>query len=161
MGKKPDISPSVREVMVRLSKKGLSQREIGKITNSSKGAVQNALKLHSVHGVVTSRPRPVRKKITTVREDRILVNISLKNRRLPSKKVAAEFLASTKKKMSPRTVRHRLQKAGLGGRRARKKPWLSERNIKKRLEWAKNHVNWTYDDWCKVVFSDETNIEVG
>jgi hypothetical protein len=39
---------------------------------------------------------------------------------------------------------------------ARKKPWLSKENIKKRFEWAKEYRHWTKEDWRKVIFSDES-----
>lgn len=91
---------------------------------------------------------------------RILINISLKNRRLTSTQLAAEFNETFDLDISPRSVRGRLNSAGLRGCKARKKPWLSQQNVKKRYEWAKKHENWIYEDWAKVVWSDETNIEV-
>ena len=50
--------------------------------------------------------------------------------------------------------------AGLKGCKARKKPYLSEVNKKKRLLWAKEHQDWTDEDWAKVVWSDESIFEV-
>ena len=33
--------------------------------------------------------------------------------------------------------------------------------VKKRLQWAKIHMNWTLDQWCTVIFSDECSLERG
>jgi hypothetical protein len=33
-----------------------------------------------------------------------------------------------------------------------------DKNIIKRLQWAKSHQHWTVDDWKWVIFSDETKI---
>lgn len=51
-------------------------------------------------------------------------------------------------------------KGGLKGCKARKKPWLSEKNKKARYAWAKTHENWTAADFDNVIWSDESNIEV-
>lgn len=39
------------------------------------------------------------------------------------------------------------------------KPIVSEVNRKKRLEFARNHLHWTVEDWSRVWWSDETTIE--
>ncbi|KAG1608879.1 hypothetical protein G6F45_013500 [Rhizopus arrhizus] len=38
------------------------------------------------------------------------------------------------------------------------KPLLSEVNRRKRLDWALNHVDWTIEDWKRVIWSDETKV---
>lgn len=40
-----------------------------------------------------------------------------------------------------------------------KKPLLSTKNIKARLSWARAHVDWTVQDWKRVIWSDETKID--
>lgn len=37
-----------------------------------------------------------------------------------------------------------------------KKPWISKDNRIKRVKWCKNHLEWTDEDWRKVLFSDES-----
>lgn len=41
---------------------------------------------------------------------------------------------------------------------ARQKPPLSNAQKNKRLAWAHSHLNWTLEDWCRVLWSDETYI---
>ena len=43
-------------------------------------------------------------------------------------------------------------------RKKEKKPLLSQKNIKARLDFARSHEHWTKDDWERVIFSDETKI---
>jgi hypothetical protein len=38
----------------------------------------------------------------------------------------------------------------------RKKPAISEKNRKSRLEWAKTYKNWMSKQWRKVLFLDES-----
>ncbi|EIE80708.1 hypothetical protein RO3G_05413 [Rhizopus delemar RA 99-880] len=40
------------------------------------------------------------------------------------------------------------------------KPFLSDQHQKNRLSWCKKHQKWTVDDWKKVIFSDETKINI-
>lgn len=60
-----------------------------------------------------------------------------------------------------RTVQHRLQKdLKLPSRRAAKKPLLTDKMRKKRLQFCKNYRHWTSDDWKKVMFSDESTFRL-
>ena len=57
-------------------------------------------------------------------------------------------------------MRRRLDKAGLYGRVARKKPLVTDRHKKVRLAWAKERKNWTTEDWNRVVWSDESKFDL-
>ncbi|KAG1390140.1 hypothetical protein G6F60_013089 [Rhizopus arrhizus] len=41
-----------------------------------------------------------------------------------------------------------------------KKPLLTTKHMKRQLAWAKKYQNWTTDDWRRVVFSDETKVNI-
>ena len=57
-----------------------------------------------------------------------------------------------KVKMSERTVRRALQEAGIKPAEKEKKPRLSAKNIKMRLEFARRHKDWTIEDWKRVIW---------
>ena len=40
------------------------------------------------------------------------------------------------------------------------KPLLRRNHVKNRYKWAKENLDWTVEDWKKVVFSDETKINM-
>ena len=40
-----------------------------------------------------------------------------------------------------------------------KKPQLTFQMKKKRLEFSKKHINWSIEDWKKVLFSDESTFQ--
>src|SRR3954447_18383408 len=51
-----------------------------------------------------------------------------------------------------------LEKNSLKAAIKTKKPFLTERHRKERLDFALAHQNWTVEDWKTVVWSDETKI---
>ena len=94
------------------------------------------------------------------RSDRTLVRISLGNRRLNSKELVRELKKSSGVELSAPTVRRRLLENGLRGCKARKKTLLTEKQRKRRLDWALSHVKWPIEKWRKVLFSDESTFTV-
>lgn len=63
-------------------------------------------------------------------------------------------------KISERTIRRRAVEAGLFSRRPAKKPFISSKNKKARLEFAKAHLNWSVQKWRTVLFSDESKFNL-
>jgi transposase len=61
---------------------------------------------------------------------------------------------------SARTIRRRLDEVNLFGRVAETEYVFDERDIQRRLSFAEGYSRWTADDWARVIFSDETHIEV-
>ncbi|KAG0761216.1 hypothetical protein G6F22_018932 [Rhizopus arrhizus] len=49
---------------------------------------------------------------------------------------------------------------GFQARIKKHKPFLKAIHMKKRLAWANAHKDWTKDDWRRMVFSDETKVNV-
>jgi Transposase/DDE superfamily endonuclease len=56
-----------------------------------------------------------------------------------------------------RTIARELEKyADIKSYWAKKKPFISEKNQKIRLEWAKQHREWTVNQWRQVMWTDES-----
>ncbi|GFV54501.1 transposable element Tcb2 transposase [Trichonephila clavipes] len=62
--------------------------------------------------------------------------------------------------VSAETVRNVIRHTGYSSRVARKKPFISLQNQKKRLEFAKTHQLKTDNFWKKVTFSDESKFNI-
>ena len=58
------------------------------------------------------------------------------------------------------TISRNLHKKGLYGRVARKKPFLKETHKRNCLKFAKAHIDDTPEQWSKILWSDETKIEL-
>jgi hypothetical protein len=64
-----------------------------------------------------------------------------RNPKTSARKLAEDVTAATGKHVSHQTIRNRLHESGYKGRAARKKPFINERNRRKRLEFARAYVN--------------------
>lgn len=160
MPKRRELSESERSRILLLSEEGLSQVAIAKRLKCSRCAVQTTIKRVQETGELKIRPGRGRKRKTTDREDRWLCRQALVNRRQSARNLTNAFQNAHNITLSPRTIARRLGEVGLKARRPRKKPYLSEVNRRKRVAWAEKHKNWTVEEWEKVLWSDESNIQV-
>ena len=62
-------------------------------------------------------------------------------------------------RVSLTTIKSRLNKAGLSGRKARKKPFITRVNAKIRLTFASQNVHHPPEFWRRHIFSDETQVQ--
>ena len=72
--------------------------------------------------------------------------------------VAKSLQEITNQSISPQTVRNRMKDIGMKAVVKKKRPLLSKRHRRERLDFAISHRDWTVEDWKKVVWSDETKI---
>lgn len=152
MGKKCDLSPrKLGQIQVLLSDTPLKQREIARKLGVSTQTI-SVIKKKIDSGVDLASKRVAkcgRKRKTTPRTDRQIVKMALKDRRRTCRNLSTE-LAVEGISLSRRRVNARLLESGLKAYRPRKKPRLTQPMIKARLAWAKDHVNWTSEQWEKV-----------
>jgi len=64
----------------------------------------------------------------------------------------------TNQSLTSQTTRNHLKKAGLKAVVKAKKPLLTKRHRRERLDFALAYQDWTVEDWKTVVWSDETKI---
>ncbi|GFW68724.1 transposable element Tcb1 transposase [Trichonephila clavipes] len=91
--------------------------------------------------------------------DRYIVLSAKRNRRTTTQQVANKFLAASGKQISRKTVARRLRGGGLYARRPVVCVPLTRQHRTARLQWCREHHNWTEQDWACVLFSDEKNIQ--
>lgn len=60
--------------------------------------------------------------------------------------------------ISARTAENMLKKAGFNAYHMQRRPLLTKAHKKKRIEFARQHQNWTVEQWQQVIFSDDTII---
>ncbi|GFW83398.1 transposable element Tcb2 transposase [Trichonephila clavipes] len=83
-----------------------------------------------------------------------------RNRRTTAQQVANQFLAASGKQISRKTVARRLRGGGLYARRPVVCVPLTRQHRTARLQWCREHHNWTEQDWACVLFSDESRFSL-
>ncbi|GFY00904.1 transposable element Tcb1 transposase [Trichonephila clavipes] len=97
---------------------------------------------------------------TTPAEDRYIVLSVNRNRRTTAQQVANQFLAASGKQISRKTAARRLKRGGLYTRRPVVCVPLTRQHRTARLQWCREHHNWTEQDWACVLFSDESRFSL-
>uniref|UniRef100_A0A3Q3W6D9 Transposase Tc1-like domain-containing protein n=1 Tax=Mola mola TaxID=94237 RepID=A0A3Q3W6D9_MOLML len=57
--------------------------------------------------------------------------------------------------LSTVTIRRRLCEAKLSARIPRKVPLLNKRHVLKRIQFAKEHIDWPKEKWQNILWTDE------
>ncbi|GFX63200.1 transposable element Tcb1 transposase [Trichonephila clavipes] len=111
-------------------------------------------------GMCSRRHGGGRVRSTTPAEDRCIVLSAKRNRRITAQQVANQFLAASGKQISRKTLARRLRGGGLYARRPVVCVPLTRQHRTARLQWCREHHNWTELDWACVLFSDESRFSL-
>ncbi|GFX06191.1 transposable element Tcb1 transposase [Trichonephila clavipes] len=111
-------------------------------------------------GMCSRRHARGRVRSTTPAKDRYFVLSAKRNRRTTALQVANQFLAPSGKQISRKTVARRLRGGGLYARRPVVCVPLTRQHRTARLQWCREHHNWTEQDWACVLFSDESRFSL-
>ena len=140
--------------------KGESYKKTAKQLKTSKQVIISLIKKHQQTGSVQDCAGRGRKRKTRKRQDRQIVQQSLRNRRLTSSDLRRSLEEQNGVTVTARTIRNRLREVGLKGCVAAKKPLLNAVNRKARLTFARGHKGWTVPEWNNVLWSDESSFEI-
>lgn len=158
--RRQEISLDEREIIIKFRDEGLSVREIGKKLKRSPASVQTVIQNFNLTKSLTSKPRSGRPQKLSDRDKR---NLLLKIKCDPKKtaKDLAKHIASAKGiNVHPITVRRMLRQHEFFNRVARRKPLISSKNEKKRLEFANLHKGKDLNYWDRVLFTDESKFNL-
>uniref|UniRef100_A0AAR2K6C9 Transposase Tc1-like domain-containing protein n=1 Tax=Pygocentrus nattereri TaxID=42514 RepID=A0AAR2K6C9_PYGNA len=155
-----EMSLETKERIVKLLEEGNSSRMVAKDVGCSQSAVSKIWTKYKQHGMVVKAKRTGRPRKTSKRQDKELKAICLENRKSTTKQMKHKW-EEAGANVCDRTVRNRLKEMGFQYRKAKRKPSLTPKQKRTRLQWAKERQSWTVDDWMKVIFSDESRICIG
>ena len=153
MGKNKNISLEVRHSIKVLYEMKYSHGDIAKHLDVSKSAVTRALQRNKETGTLKDRKRTGRPKVTSRRQDMLIGRYVKKNPFASSKEIKTNLNLN----VSRRLIRHRLSTdMKFKTRKPLKKPLITPKQAKKRLEFCKKYENWSDEHWKTVMFSDES-----
>lgn len=148
MGK---ITIDVENSIVALTNQGYSSRKIAKRLKVCHRTVLLAQKRRQCNPARNAGGRP---RVMSNGDARVIERM-IKSREARTPMAAAKAI---NKDVSEWTVRRALKRIGLVASIKKKKPALSEKNVRARLKFCKEHKNWTVEDWKRVIWTDETKI---
>lgn len=151
-----EISLEMRKLVITFHQESKSVREIEQLTGIKRSTVQNIIKRYRESGSVENRKRTGRPRQISARTERKLVAEVKKN----PKCTALSLLQNINVTVHPQTIRRVLHKNNFRCRTPRKKPFISDANKAKRLQFAKEHENQPIEFWKSIVFSDESKFNI-
>ena len=149
------VSDAKRNDVISLLNSGHTVSEIARRVNVSQATVCRIEKKACPDREKLKGGRP--SKLTTA-DKRYCVHKITKGGLDNAVQVKKELRRNLHVNVSANTVRRALRDNGLGALPKVKKPEISDENAKDRLRWCKNRIDWTLEDWKRVIFTDEARI---
>jgi transposase len=129
--------------IVRMFENGVRMSKIAEKLHRRPSSVFSVLVHHRKTGDINPKPRGGRQKKTIPRQDRRIVTLALRNRRLILRELGNAVRKQCNVPVSDKTITRRLHGVKLFGRSARKKPLLTKKHRLARLRWCRDKRNWT------------------
>ncbi|CAJ0960101.1 unnamed protein product [Ranitomeya imitator] len=158
-GKDKEHSKAIRDKIVEGHKAGKGHKTLSKELGLPVSTVGSIIRKWKAYGTTVSLPRPGQPlKVSSRAEARLVRRVKANPR--TTRKELREDLMALGTLVSVNTISNVLHRNRLRSRRARKVPLLSKRHVKARLQFAHDHLEDSETDWFKVLWSDETKIEI-
>jgi transposase len=155
-----EIPIAIRKLVVQLREDGNSFRNIAQIIKKSHSTVQYIINRYNETGSFEDRKRTGRPQKLKPNQKRAILRTVVMEPKTSAPKLAGMIDTEYNVKVVPQTIRNVIRNAGYKGCVARKKPFISQINKKKRLDFAKAHINKGNDFWKSVLFSDESKFNI-
>ena len=160
MAKTGEIPRRMREQIILLHTEGQSTRKIGTRLSLRHTTVQYIIKKYKRSGHIANAARKGRPRKTSQRTDRYISQLVRKERPSSASNLATKVEKATGSHVCAQSIRNRLHEVGLAGRVARKKPYITARNSRKRLKFAREHRNMPSAFWNSILWSDESKFNM-
>ena len=135
---------------------GLSNVEIAQKVSRNWCTVDRIVKRLSNGGTASPKKKSRRPRKLQKRDEKMLVKEVWRNQRASSAELRADLILRGVN-ISASLIRRCLCQFRYKARRPKKKPFLTAKMLlTARLQWAKDHKDWTIDQWKNVIWSDES-----
>lgn len=158
----PDTPQNIRDLIVRHCQLGRTPEEIAGMFFISVTTVNNIWNRFQATGssAATRRGRCGRPRMLSPATSHAIRDASLANPRLTARQIQQQ-LGGPARDASLSTIQATLRREGLVAYRPVLTLDLDEAKKAARLQWAQQHIGWTAAQWRRVIFSDETAIQIG
>jgi transposase len=152
----PRLLQNEREGAVGMFQAGMTHTDIANHFNCSRMTIYRLLVRVRATGTTSDRRRSGRPRETTLRQDRHITLIHLRNRFVTAVDTGRRTPGIRNNRISDQTVRNRLRQSGVRSRRPLKGMELKRRHTIARLQWARARLWWRRNTWQNILFSDES-----
>ena len=152
----PRLRQNEKERAIAMLSAGMTQVQIANNFNVSRMTIARLKTRLRDTGTTNDRPRSGRPRETTLRQDRHIRIIHLRNRFVNASQTARQTHGRHNNRISAQTGRNRLRQVGLRARRPLKGPILTQRHRMAQLQWTRVRIRWNRQTWRQVLFTDES-----
>lgn len=154
----PQLTIEVRNLIIQMIEQGMTQKHISELVGCSQGAVSNLYSKYKENGSTSSL-------VGRSRKEKLNRSQKLSIKRMVNSKPtisATEILRgiSCQAIISKWTIYRYLRSIGIFSRIGKVSSVSSKIHRKKRVIFCKKYTSWNDTDWSKVIFSDETSIQL-
>jgi transposase len=151
-----ELTDAQRNQIIGAYKCGLKGSTIIENFGFPSSTVYDTIKRYNKTGTPSPQTRPGRPKILSGRGERALVPIANSDRDASLADITGDLATTLGKSISTKTTGKYLNKLGWKSCFKCKKPFLTKAHAKARLEWCRKHRRWSYPEWRRIVFTDES-----
>lgn len=151
-----EVALQIRNLIIQDRQTGVSLGKIAEKYKIPKSTVQTICEKFTATQQIGNLPGRGRKRATTAREDTLIIRQIKKKPDTSSTEIKDELNLN----ISTKTIRRRLHEHNFFNRVSVRKPMISKPNKKKRLDFAKKHVDKPISFWKNVIWSDESKFEL-
>lgn len=159
MAKSKELSSDIKDRIIAKYKAGVSYRKISEQLHVPKSTIQSIITKFKEFGTTSKLPRAGRPRKITDRMARKITRMVANSPRTTRKDIQKQ-LSDEGVDVCLNTISNLLHKSKLHGRRPRKTPLLKKNHLRARLKFATEYVKKEKEFWKRVLWSDETKIEL-
>ncbi|CAK1585827.1 unnamed protein product [Parnassius mnemosyne] len=152
-----DVETATRAVF--MLQEGESQRSVARRLGVSRRAICNAWERFLATDSVARRSGSGRARATTVQEDQYIRLSARRERTIPARVLQNRLRQSSGIRISDQTIRNRLHEDGQRSRSRVIRLKLTRPHHAARFRFAREHAEWTMDNWRNVLFTDESKVK--
>ena len=131
--------------------------EIRKVFGFRRSTIRGVIERLKICGFSENKERVGRPRKPTNRDKRLLIRKALDNTKMP----LCELKFEANSNLSISTIRRYLDDKYIKKWIVAERSRLTNAHVLKRFKWAKEHLDWTVEDWRKYIWSDKCSVEKG
>ena len=159
MGKTKELSKDIREKIVDLHKAGMGYKKISKELGERSTTIGAIIRKWKKHKVTANLPRSGAPRKISPRGISMMMR-KVRDQPSTTQEELVNDLKAAGTTVTKKTISNTLHREGLKSCCSRKVPLLKKAHVQARLKFAKEHQDDPEEAWEKVMWSEETKIEL-